>query len=422
MSDRRVLHVCLDARLISGTAGGVETVVIGLAQGFRALADPDLHLTFLVYAGEDGWLRPHLDPHWSVVVTARPGTRQWVRRLGPFAGVARLVKQKVRAIRPPALAVFETSLSDGVVESTGAQVLHFPHQEGFLSSVPTIYQPHDLQHRHLPDFFSEAERKRRDRLYGDMCNQSAAVVVGTSWVKDDVVEQLSVPPERVHVVPLAPVRNDRKEPTPAEAEVVLKRLGFDAPFALYPASMWLHKNHVRLLDALVLLREQGLVVPIVFTGAASGREEAVRREIAARQLDDQVTVAGFLPENDLDSLYAATRMVVVPTLFESASFPIWEAFLHGVPVACSDVTSLPRQVADAAVLFDPTDVTAMAAAIKLVWTDEDLRERLMRQGAARVSEFTWRRTAEGFRAVYRQVAGLPLTPTDQALLRCDPPI
>ena len=86
------------------------------------------------------------------------------------------------------------------------------------------------------------------------------------------------------------------------------------------------------------------------------------------------------------------------------------------PAACSNVTALPEQAGDAAVIFDPLDVEAMAAAIAAVWTDEDLRRRLVANGLARVGELSWPRTARIFRAHYRRLAGSALGEEDLALV------
>ena len=94
---------------------------------------------------------------------------------------------------------------------------------------------------------------------------------------------------------------------------------------------------------------------------------------------------GFVSPLELQCLWRSARMAVLPTLFEAASFPLWEAFEAGVPAACSNVTSLPAQAGDAAILFDPTSVPAIADAIERLWTDAALRRSLIDAVAGR----TW---------------------------------
>jgi glycosyltransferase involved in cell wall biosynthesis len=103
-------------------------------------------------------------------------------------------------------------------------------------------------------------------------------------------------------------------------------------------------------------------------------------------------------------------------LFEAASGPLNEAFMAGAAAACSNVTSLPEQAGDAAVVFDPRRVEEIAAAVERLWTDESFRRVLSERGRARVGRFTWRRAARHFRALYRRIGGRGLTGEDRQIL------
>jgi glycosyltransferase involved in cell wall biosynthesis len=107
---------------------------------------------------------------------------------------------------------------------------------------------------------------------------------------------------------------------------------------------------------------------------------------------------------------------VLPTLFEANSLPIFEAWLDDTPVACSNVTALPEQVADAGLLFDPLDVTAIGDALSRIFSDAQLREELRAKGRRRLADFAWERTARAYRAVYRRTAGERLSDEDRMLL------
>ncbi len=130
---------------------------------------------------------------------------------------------------------------------------------------------------------------------------------------------------------------------------------------------------------------------------------------------------GYLGESEIKALYRLCTAVVVPTKFESVSFPVWEAFEAGKPVACSTATSLPHQVSDAGLLFHPDDPAAMAQAIGMLWQQPDLRLRLGEAGTARLRQFSLDRMAVHIRALYRQLAG-KLDTADEAVLRAPPMI
>jgi glycosyltransferase involved in cell wall biosynthesis len=386
------VRVAVDARFVPGTRGGVETVVAGLAQGFATLereqpqALAGLSITFLTYAGLDDWLRPHLG-----------GRVLAARRPAPPTGRPKRVARLLRG-RPPALVAALLPRPDPDLRALGADLVHFPFQFAARTAQPFVYHPHDLQHRHLPEFFPRWERLLRDAVYGSLCRRAAVVSVGTTWVRDDVVREFGIPPERVEVVTLAPFSGSAAAPGPVPAG-----LGLPARYAVYPAVAWPHKNHARLLEALGRLRRRGLDVPLALTGARPGRIDLAA--LAARHgVGDLVHDLGYLPQGQAEAVLAGAAALVVPTLFEAASFPIWEAFRLGVPVACSDVTALPEQVGPAAVVFDPGDPDAIADALAALWNDPQLAARLVGLGRARVARFSWDATARRFAALYRRIA------------------
>jgi glycosyltransferase involved in cell wall biosynthesis len=402
------LRVCLDARVPGGITGGIQHVVEGLAAGLSALDGEDEYV-FLGLRGTEEWLGKYLGGRCRLEI-AHSSPRYRLRR-----SLEKRLARLRGAVDLPALAP-----EPAAVARAGAEVVHFPMQTGFRTARPSIYHPHDLQHRHLPEFFTPAERQVRDALFGAMSRQASLVAVASQWVRDDVAAQLAVPRERIVVVNWPPATAARRDPDPAELAETARRLALPPRYVFYPAQTWPHKNHAALLEALGRLRREGLAVPLVSSGRRT--EHGEKLEARARELGigDQVRFLGFVDDASLAALYAGAAAVVIPSLFEAASFPMWEAFRAGVPVACSNVTSLPAQAGGAALVFDPHDVGAIADAVRRLVTDEALRRDLVSRAAARVALFTWPRTARTFRALYRRLANRPLDPDDRALLAAAP--
>jgi glycosyltransferase involved in cell wall biosynthesis len=237
-------------------------------------------------------------------------------------------------------------------------------------------------------------------------------------VKDDVVQQYRINPEKVQVILEGPPLQFHCQPSREFLLKVKNTYQLEQPFALYPAVTWPHKNHIRLLEALAWLRDRcGLTIRLVCTGA---RDENfwphIARCIDELKLGPQVKFLGFIPEKDLRAVYQLSQFLVLPSLFEAISLPIFDAWIEGVPVVCSDATVLPDQVLDAAVLFNPHSVESIANAIAKVASDEELKAELRRHGTRRVSDFDWERTAKSYRAVYRRAAGRMLTEEDRWLM------
>ena len=246
------------------------------------------------------------------------------------------------------------------------------------------------------------------------------VVVASEFVKRDVVERYHIDPRKVQVIPWAPPPLP-ESPTAEDFSTLRRKYGLsERPFALYPAMTWEHKNHVRLLDALALLRDRdGLEPRFVFTGYKTDFWPRVECRMNELGLGGQVNFLGMVPREELSALYRAAQFVFIPTLFEAASAPLYEAWQHGTPVACSSVTSLPEQAAGAALLFDPFDVETIARALARMATEEGLRDELRWQGTRRLGDFSLERTAKAYRAVYRRAAGQRLDEEDRQLLGWD---
>jgi alpha-1,3-rhamnosyl/mannosyltransferase len=117
-----------------------------------------------------------------------------------------------------------------------------------------------------------------------------------------------------------------------------------------------------------------------------------------------VILPGFVDDADLGALYSGATLFVMPSLYEGFCIPVLEAMVCGTPVVCSNVSSLPEVVGDAALTFDPHDVRAMARAIERALVDEALRAQCIARGRTRAAMFTWRACAQRVLAVLGNVA------------------
>lgn len=423
------LRIAINAQVRPGDGkGGVETVLRVLTALAR-LDDGDEEYVFIGPWDEPDWLQPLMGDGQLVVPGPKPTTptpapalvRQalFKQALGPLRPVARRVRQMLHV---PAVVRDEVPNSDGFFERLNCDVIHFPFQDYIRCALPAVYNPHDLQHLHFPQFFSRADIRRRDLIYGAGCREAHTVAVASRFVKQDVARGYGVAAEKIQVIPWAPPPlAAARASSPDDARAALSRYAVgDEPFALYPAMTWEHKNHIRLLEALALLRDRdGLTVRLVCTGHQNRFWPRIEQRLASLRLAGQVKFLGVIAREELSALYRAAQFVVVPTLFEAASAPLFEAWQHGAPVACSAVTSLPEQAGDAALLFDPHTVEAVAAAVARMATDAGLRRDLRLRGTRRLRNFNCERTLRSYRAVYRRAAGRVLGEEDRRLLSLD---
>jgi glycosyltransferase involved in cell wall biosynthesis len=422
------LRIAIDAQLLPNHgSGGVESALVGLLYAVGQLADSQEEYTIIGPWQEPDWLEPYLGPNQRLTRGPRGGKggplAPFRRTLGPLKRLARSIWREsfqALALPPPGLRP-KVPTSDGFYESLGCDVIHFPCQRFTSCALPMIYNPHDLQHLHYPQFFSPDALAWRETIYAAGCHLAHTVVVGSQWVKQDVVRHYHLDAGKVQVIPWAPPTQAYATPSPEALAAVVSRYQLHLPFAFYPAMTWEHKNHLRLLEALAHLRDQeGLVVHLICTGYRyPGHWPRIERKLNALDLNDQAQFLGMVPPQDLRAIYRLAQFVIVPTLFEAASGPVFEAWQEGVPVACSTVTSLPEQAGSAALLFDPFSVSTIADVVRRMTTDKRLRDELVHKGKQRLQDFSWERTAKAYRAVYRRAACQPLTEEDRWLLGWD---
>lgn len=412
----RPVRVCLDARLVSGDRGGVEQVIIGLADGLSRLTDARDEYLFLVDRDNEDWLRPYVSGPCRLLVS-EPSSFGHPGGFLADRGRRAMARLRRRLGRPAAGGPIGLPPANRAVERASVDLMQFTMQVGFRTDIPSIFQPQDLQHIHLPEFFSPETLAERDIIYRALCDQATMVVANSRWGKRDLIDSLGLPDDKVEIVPYAPVIEAYGQPSPSDLSRTRSSLGLPETFALYPAKAWPHKNHLRLLEAFKLLHDRGLTIPVVFTGAQNGLDKPVREAAARLGVSEQVLFTGFVDPIQLRSLYRLARLLVFPSLFEGWGMPILEAFAAELPVASSNVTCLPDLSAGAARLFDPWDPADIAAAIGDLWTDEPKRIEMARLGLARASVFSWERTARVFRAHYRRLTGRGLTSEDLEILR-----
>ena len=412
MTDR--LRVAINCKLAPGVqAGGTQSVVTGLVRALGAL-EGDEEYVLICHPENRGWLE------------AVAGSNTRLVDHHPRVSRSRfpsIISRPLRWLADSLLALHQTAppvpCSDGFYESLGAHAIHWPWQHFYLTALPSIFNPHDLLHLHYPQFFKPRDIAARETLYPLACRVAHTVVAGSEWAGEDFIRRYALHPSRVQVIPWAPPIS-AVEPT-ADGAAVRAKLSLPEKFAFYPAVTWPHKNHLRLFAALADLRDRrGETVQLVCSGHRyDDHWPAVEAELRRLRLESQVHFVGSVSFADLRALYRLAQFVFVPTLFEAASGPVFEAWNEDVAAACSTVTSLPQQVGDAALLFDPHSVDSIADALGRMATDATLRETLRTNGRRRLADFPWERTARAYRAVYRRAAGRTLGSDDKELLAWD---
>jgi glycosyltransferase involved in cell wall biosynthesis len=243
------------------------------------------------------------------------------------------------------------------------------------------------------------------RTLAPLCGRRAHRVIAISnAAAEDISETLRIPAGKFDVTPLGISSPGSVQPSP-ESEM-RARLGLrDGPLVLCVAAKRAHKNLDGLIRAFASMPEQlrrPAMPQLVLPGSPTDYERELRALAAQLGVEDDVAFPAWVTEPDLEALYAAASAFVLPSMQEGFGLPVLEAMARGVPVACSDTSSLPEVAGDAALLFDPREVESIASALARLLSDSTLAAELAARGRLRAQEFTWRRTAELTLASYRR--------------------
>lgn len=283
---------------------------------------------------------------------------------------------------------------------TDLDVLHHPVTVPIprLPGVPTVTTVYDVQHHELPHLFSAAERRFRRWAYDGAARSAEVTLTTSAYSRDRLIELLGLQPNRVEAVPMG-IDHDRFHPGKGDAdELLAPRL--PERFIVYPANLWPHKNHARLIEALARVSDPDL--SLVLTGRTYGREKELMERARLEGIADRILHLGYLAQEEMPALLRAAAAMVFPSLYEGFGSPPLEAMACGCPVASSTRASLGEVLGDAALQFDPESVEDMAGAIDRVTTDSRLPASSRADGLARAASFTWARAARRHLEIYER--------------------
>ncbi|HVU16363.1 MAG TPA: glycosyltransferase [Candidatus Didemnitutus sp.] len=309
------------------------------------------------------------------------------------------------SLRLPLLATPETRALEWYTQ------LDFTVVHGLSSSIhpdlrrfPSVVTVHDLQHLHLPHFFSADDILTREREYGASCRLASHVICTSEFTRQDVHAHYGIPLEKMTTIWNLPPKLTGSRIDPGAARGLLQDMGVKPPFLFYPAHPWLHKNHRGLLQAMALLHG---ILPkeytLVLTSQPFPNGHPAAPLMEHPRLRGRVRHLGYRSPSEIAALYAMAEALVFPSLFEGFGLPIVEAMQQGCPIVCGAHSSLPEIAGQAAHYAEVASPEALASAILTITRDRGLRSRLRENAVANLRRFDRRALADKTRAVYAAV-------------------
>ncbi|MFN2232414.1 MAG: glycosyltransferase family 4 protein [Anaerolineae bacterium] len=275
-------------------------------------------------------------------------------------------------------------------------------------SVVTV---HDLGHRHYPEAHTATQRWYLEWSTRYHVRSAAHLIADSEATEADLVRFYGADPKRVTVSYLGvdptlhPIRDSDL------LSRVRRKYGIEGPYLLYVGTLQPRKNLVRLIEAFATLVQRGAVdsrLTLVLAGKRGWMSEGLLAKAEEAGIAGRVHLAGYVDERDLAALYSGATLFVIASLYEGFCLPVLEAMACGTPVACSNTSSLPEVVGDAALTFDPHDVEEMVVVMGRLLANGNLRAELVARGHERCARFTWGACARQVMRVLERVAGAPL--------------
>jgi glycosyltransferase involved in cell wall biosynthesis len=295
---------------------------------------------------------------------------------------------------------------------TGVDLFHATeHLLPRFSSVRTVFTLHDLIFLFHPETHKPLNRWFLTLMMPRFLRAADAVIAVSECTKRDAIRFYGIPEEKITVIYEGV--NPRFRPASPEAIAAVRaRYNLPEHFILYVGTIEPRKNLTALLEAFHHLLATRSLRPapcdlrLVIVGKKGWLYEGFFRRLRELGLEDRVIFTGYVPDEDLPALYSAADLFVFPSLYEGFGLPVLEAMACGVPVICSNTSSLPEVAGDAALLVDPADVRALAGAMERALTDEALRVTLRARGIEKAGRFSWEGAARKTVEVYQWVARL----------------
>ena len=246
---------------------------------------------------------------------------------------------------------------------------------------------HDLGQVHFPEAHPPAQRAYHNWAARWSARAARKIFADSEATRDDLVERLQVPPEKIVVVYPAFDAQAYQRASDAEIARVRARYGIGEDYVLAIGTIHPRKNYARLVSAIGLLSK--LNCQLIIVGKRGWLFDTIFARVRELNLQSRIIFLDYVSASDLPALLSGARLLAFPSLHEGFGLPVLEAHACGTPVVCSMTSSLPEAAGDAALFFDPLDVEAIAGAMERVWSDESLRAKLIRRGFENLQRFSW---------------------------------
>lgn len=304
--------------------------------------------------------------------------------------------------------VWEQITGPAAARKAGVDIFHVPYfAPPLLPRTPTVVTIHDVIPMRLPAYQPDARVKAYMSLVSRASHRATMIITVSQHAKRDIVEVLKLPEERIRVIYEAAGDEYKPVTDPQILAAARKRYGLNEQYVFYLGGLDQRKNVSQLVRAFAeVYRQLGDPrLQLLVAGNPDKQKGPLfpdPRPVAADLGMTGQIIYRFIEEEDKPAIYSGASLFVFPSLYEGFGLDPLEAMSCGTAVVCSNRSSLPEVVGDAAITVDPEDLRALIDAMRRVLSDRDLRADLQVRSLQRAAQFSWHKTASETLAVYEE--------------------
>ena len=272
----------------------------------------------------------------------------------------------------------------------------FLSMDGFLSlstsckQVPVIY---DINFEHKPEDLKLKNRLYFRFFYKRFARKATRIATISEYSKTDIAEFYKIDPGKIDNVSCG-INSNFFPLDQLKIEEVRKKWSERRPYFFFVGSMHPRKNIKRLLEAFNLFKQKtGADIKLLLAGSILWSKTEIETAYTNSAHKEDIIFTGRLSDEELQQVLGAALALSFVPIFEGFGLPIVEAMQSGVPVMCSNVTSMPEVAGNAALMIDPFNIESIASGMEALYLNAELRENLIALGHVQKQKFSWERTA-----------------------------
>ncbi len=272
-----------------------------------------------------------------------------------------------------------------------------------LKGKKTVLTVHDITPILFPEYHFPFRYWSNRIFFPSVVKNTTAIIADSHNTKRDLCSYYHIPSESIQVIHLA--ADSCYCPLPLnEVDEWKKNKGLMNPYILFVGTIEPRKNISTLLKAFALILMKYPEMQLVLAGSAGWNADPILREMNDPKISGNIRYLQYLAHEELPYLYNGAVAFVYPSWYEGFGLPPLEAMQCGVPVICSNSSSLPEIIGPGGILIDPGDVNGYVMALDQILTDDSYRKDQITYGICRSSEFTWKKTANETAIIYNSLS------------------